>query len=207
MKLRTVFSALACLSFAFATQARKADEVTPLLIGSSVPKVDIYDESGAKQSLPSLTKGQNTVIVFYRGGWCPYCNTQMQELAAVEDKLLDLGYQIIAISPDSPENLVGIEKDGELNYSLYSDSDLAAAEAFGIDFTLGKATLLKYHGYGIDLEKQSGGKNKNRLPVPSVFLVTPDKKIAFSYVNPDYSVRIPGDLLLAAAKAFGEQKS
>lgn len=202
MNIRRLFTVLAFIPIFGLSQARNADEVTPLLIGSNVPRVSVSDETGTEQFLPSLTKGKYTILVFYRGGWCPYCNTHMQELAAAESGLVALGYQIIGVSPDSSENLASIEKDGEIHYALYSDSDLKAAEAFGIDFTLGKATLLKYKGFGINLEKQSGGKNKNRLPVPSVFIITPDNKVAFAYVNPDYTQRVPGDLLLAAAKAL-----
>ncbi len=200
-------SLIALFSFLFIAQlglSRSADEVAPLLIGKAIPKVDVFDETGTKQFLPALLKGKYSILVFYRGGWCPYCNTHMQELAEAESQFLELGYQIIGISPDSPEMLASIEKDGELNYSLYSDSGFAAIEGFGIDFNLSKATLLKYKGFGIDLAKSSGGLNKNRLPVPSVFIVTPDNKVAFSYVNPDYKERIPAKLLLAAAKAVKE---
>lgn len=195
--LAITLAALAAVSL----QARKAEEVTPLLIGSSTPKVTLVDEKGVEQYLPSLLQGKHSIIVFYRGGWCPYCSTQMQELAQAESELLDLGYQIIGVSPDSPQMLASIEKDGELPYTLLSDSSIAAAEGFGINFELGKATLLKYKGFGIDLNKSSGGLNKNQLPVPSVFIITPDNKIAFTYVNPDYRERVPGDLLVAAAKA------
>lgn len=185
----------------FAT-SRTAEEVKPLLIGNSVPKVDVADEAGKTQFLPVLTKGKHSIIVFYRGGWCPYCNTHLQELAAAEKDLIELGYQIIALSPDSPQMLSTVEKDGDLGYSLYSDSGLDAAAAFGIDFTLSKETLQKYKEYGIDLAENSGGKNKDRLPVPSVFIVTPDNRIALTYVNPEIRDRIPGDLLKAAARAI-----
>lgn len=200
--MKTILACLALTVATFSLQARKAEEVTPLLIGSSTPKVSLIDEKGVDQFLPSLLKGKHSIVVFYRGGWCPYCSTQMQELAAAEPKLLELGYQIIGVSPDSPEMLASVEKEGDLPYTLLSDSSLEGAEGFGIDFQLGKATLIKYKGFGIDLGKSSGGLNKNKLPVPSVFIVTPDNKIAYSYVNPDYRVRVPGDLLLAAAEAI-----
>lgn len=204
MKILTALflSLLTCAS----AHARSAEDVKPLLIGQMAPKVSVTDEAGTAQFLPALLKGKHTILVFYRGGWCPYCNTHMQELAAAEADFLKLGYQIIAISPDSPAMLSSIEKDGELNYTLYSDSGLAAAEAFGIDFTLNKETLNKYKEYGISLEKSSGGANKDRLPVPAVFIITPDNAIAFSYVNPNFKTRIPGDLLLAAATAIKNAK-
>lgn len=195
---------LAALLASVGLSARSAEEVSPILIGQPAPKVDIVDETGTKQFLPSILKDKYSIVVFYRGGWCPYCSTQMQELAQAEPELLELGYQIIGISPDSPEMLASIEKNGDLNYQLYSDSGLAAIEAFGIDFKLSKATLLKYEGYGIDLAKNSGGLNKDRLPVPAVFIITPNNNVAFSYVNPNYKDRLPGKLLLAAAQAIKE---
>lgn len=195
---------IAALLSILSVQARTADEVAPILIGKPVPKVNIIDESGTGNYLPTLLSGKYSILIFYRGGWCPYCNTHMQELAEVEDQFRELGYQIIGISPDSPKMLASIEKDGDSPYSLYSDSSFAAIEAFGIDFNLNKATLAKYQGFGIDLAKNSGGLNKDRLPAPAVFIVTPDNKIAFSYVNPDYKQRVPGKLLLAAAQALKE---
>ena len=180
--------------------ARKASEVQPLLIGAKIPSVSVTSESGEAVELRSLTKGKHTALVFYRGGWCPYCNRHLQALGQAEAELLELGYQIIAISPDSAENLRSAEKDSDLNYSLFSDAGLEAASAFGIDFEIDKGTLLKYKTFGIDLEKSSGGANKNRLPVPAIFLITPSNEISFQHVDPDYRYRLSTRLLLAAAK-------
>lgn len=46
-----------------------------------------------------------SIILFYRGGWCPYCNRQLAELKNIEQDLVDLGYQVLAISPESPDRL------------------------------------------------------------------------------------------------------
>jgi peroxiredoxin len=46
--------------------------------------------------------GQPAILVFYRGGWCPYCNLQLSELRLVESEAKALGYRMIAISPDRP---------------------------------------------------------------------------------------------------------
>lgn len=202
MNTRTLFFSLFILLAATTASARNSRQVQPLLVGMQAPKVSVTDETGTVQFLPALLKGKKTVLVFYRGGWCPYCNKHLQALGEAESELLELGYQIIAISPDSPEHLSSIEKDGDLNlnYTLYSDSSLEAAAAFGIDYTLNKATLLKYKTFGINLSKVSGGLNKKNLVVPSVFLITPDNDISFTYVDPDHRFRISSELLLAAAR-------
>ncbi len=200
MKRSILLSLVYSLFFSIALQARDAEDIQPLLVGAATPEVEVASKTGRSVPLTSLTEGKRTVLVFYRGGWCPFCSTQMQGLAQTQDQLVELGYQIIGLSPDSPEKLSTVEKDGELTYALYSDASMSAAEAFGIDFTLDPETISKYKSFGIDLEKASGGLNKNKLPVPSVFIIGPDNEISFSYSNPDYKKRLSAELMLAAAK-------
>ena len=87
----------------------------------------------------------------------------------------------------------------DLGYALYSDSSLAAARAFGIAFQLSDAEVVKYKGYGIDLEAASG-QSHHQLPVPSVFLVDAGGVIRWVYSNPDYRVRPDNAKLLEAAR-------
>ena len=193
-----IISALVIVNFAF---ARNASEVTPLLIGSEIPVASLVNKDGERIELSTILEGKRTIIIFYRGGWCPYCNDHMKELAEAEKELLDLGYQIIAISPDSPAHIASASKELNANYTLYSDSSLEVADAFGISFTLADQMVESLASYGIDLAAHSDGLNENRLPVPSVFISTPDGHVSFQYADPNYRYRIPGDLLVAAAKA------
>jgi peroxiredoxin len=129
-----------------------------------------------------------------------YCNLQLGQLQTMEAELLDLGYQILAISPDRPEKLAESVAKHKLSYTVLSDHAMNAARAFGIAFRVDDQTLELYKGYGIDLEAASG-ETHHMLPVPAVFVVGTDGVIKFSYVNPDYKIRLEGDALLAAAKA------
>lgn len=111
-----------------------------------------------------------------------------------------MGYQILAISPDTPENLKPTVDRHSLGYQLLSDSELTAAKAFGIAFHLDEPMFERYKGFGIDLEAASG-QDHHQLPVPAVFVCDDKGKVAFSYVNPDYRVRVDPSVILAAAKA------
>ena len=90
-------------------------------------------------------------------------------------------------------------KAKDLGYSLYSDSSLTAARAFGIVFQLTEDALRKYQEFGIDLEAASG-QDHHQLPVPSVFLVEAGGVIRWVYSNPDYKVRPENERVLAAAR-------
>ncbi len=131
---------------------------------------------------------------------------QLGQLQKIESSLTQLGYQVLALSADSPEKLQASVEKHALSYVLLSDASMAAARAFGVAYRVDDATLGKLVGYGIDIEEASG-QTHHMLPVPSVFLVNRSGKIAFTYANPDYRVRIDPDLLLAAAEAAAKEPS
>jgi peroxiredoxin len=180
--------------------AASAQDVRPLSVGATVPPLTLAGVGGKAFDLDKAIKRQPTILIFYRGGWCPYCNRQLGQLQTIEPKLLDLGYQILAISPDRPAKLAESLDKHKLTYTLLSDHAMKAARSFGIAFRVDDATLAKYRGYGIDLEAASGEEH-HLLPVPSVFIVGTDGVIKFSYVNPDYKVRLAPEDLLKAAQA------
>ena len=92
------------------------------------------------------------------------------------------------------------QKKNELGYVLLSDSEMAASRAFGIAYRVDEETLAALKKWGIDLA-QASGQTHHLLPVPAVFLIGKQGTIRFSYVNPNYRVRLGPDVLLAAAKA------
>lgn len=155
--------------------------------------------SGESVMLRALTAGKPSVLIFYRGGWCPYCNRQLSGLVEIEADLQALGYQIIAFSPDQPSIVAEAAQLSEQSYQLVSDSPLNAAQAFGVAFTVDDATLQRREGYSAKLEKASG-QNHHMLPVPAIFLTNSEGRITYRYFNPDFRVRLSAEDLLAAAK-------
>lgn len=190
---------------AAAELAAAATEIRPILLGSKMPNVALRTVAGEPTTLAAQVGGKPAILVFYRGGWCPYCNLQLSELRLIEAEAQALGYQLIAISPDRPEALSASLEEGDLTYTLLSDSQAEALKAFGIGFRVDDATAAKYKEYGIDLEAASGASHR-ALPVPSVFIVDGEGTLQFGYTHPDYTVRIPGDVILAAAKAIAERR-
>jgi len=181
-----------------------AQKVRPLLIGSPVPDIALETSNSEAFDLRGHVTDKPSVLVFYRGGWCPFCNRHLAGLGTIESKLTDLGYQILAISPDRPSKLAESLDKTNLSYTLLSDSRMQAAQAFGIAFQVDKPVLKMLANYNIDIEEASG-QTHHQLPVPSVFIVGKDGRIGFTYVNPDYKVRLDADVLLAAAKAVLKQ--
>jgi peroxiredoxin len=122
------------------------------------------------------------------------------QLQEIEPRLVELGYQIVAISPDSPEKVRAVSTKKGYSFRLLSDSDLKAARAMGVAYQVDDETFRLLKQYDIDIEAASG-RTHRLLPVPSVFILDKKGVIQYEYVNPDYKVRLEGDVLLAAAEA------
>ncbi len=180
--------------------ANSADQIRPIHVGSALPSLTVRTIDGASFDVNVAVKEKPTILIFYRGGWCVYCNRQMVQLRTLEPELIQLGYQILAISADRHEKLrESLEKHG-MKYTLLSDSKMEATKKMGLAFKVDDNTLERYRKINIDLEDASG-ENHHILPVPAVFVTGTDGVIKYSYVSPNYKVRIDSDVLLAMAKA------
>ncbi|WP_244215236.1 peroxiredoxin-like family protein [Pedobacter miscanthi] len=176
----------------------KPEDISPLLAGESIPILNLLSSTGENFDVNKSLASKQTILVFYRGGWCPYCSKQLAGLQEIEKDLTAMGYQLIAISTDSPDNLNASKDKGKLSYTLLSDADLSASKKFGIAFKSPK-------GYDKFLPTTSGGKNVDKLlPVPSVFILSKKGKILFEYINPNITERLSSSLMKAAAMALRE---
>ena len=172
------------------------EDISPLLVGEKVPAMQLPDANGTMQNVNALIKAKPTILVFYRGGWCPYCTKQLSGLQEARESLEKMGYQLLAISTDSPEKLSETMGKQTLDYTLLSDADLNVTRAFGIAFQAPGG----YHNF---LPQSSGGKNTELLlPVPSVFILDRNGIIRFEHINPDFKQRISSDMLISVAQAL-----
>ena len=182
------------------TQIRdKAEDVTPLLNGTMAPNVTVKTADGSPVSLRALLMQKPSVIVFYRGGWCPYCSRQLADLKNIEQDLVNEGYQILAISPESVEKLQSQKLETEFAAQLLSDESLSAIKAFGIGYYVPNDTRALYKDR-MNVDLTADDSERAVLPAPAIFITNTDGQIVFSYVNPNYRVRPSAELVLSAAK-------
>ncbi len=182
--------------------APSAQAVEPIDVGEAAPTARMESVAGGVVEMAEVYRQQPTVLVFYRGGWCPYCNRHLSDLAKVEDELRGMGFQVVAVSPDRSSQLRRTLDKQELSYTLLSDADAALAKAFGLAFKVDDATLSKYDEYGISLEKASG-QDHHILPVPAVYLIDAEGVVRYAHWDPDYQQRLSGDEVVEAARRMG----
>ncbi|MDP2715175.1 peroxiredoxin-like family protein [Rheinheimera sp.] len=183
--------------------APSPEQVTPLLNGLTIPAVNLTTANNQTVALKQLVQQKPSVLVFYRGGWCPYCNAQLAALRDIEPQLNKLGYQLIAITPDSVASITKSLNDTggqQLNYTLLSDANFAASSAFGLAYYLDDKTAAAYKGKLGSLITTEQGTEKVVLPVPAVYIVNTQAEALFSYVHINYKTRLDSELLLKAAE-------
>ena len=98
----------------------QADDIRPILIGQKLPQITLRTPENEPIDLNAEIARKPTVLIFYRGGWCPFCNMHLGRLQTIESNLIELGCQIIAVSPDRPALLKAAAAKHSLNYRLLS---------------------------------------------------------------------------------------
>ena len=156
-----------------------ADKVIPLKVNDTVPNFELPNETNELVNFKQKLNEKPVVLIFYRAGWCPYCNVHLSDIQSIESKILKLGYQIIAISTDRPDKLNETKNKNSLNYTLLSDPNCEIAAKFGIAFWAGENW---------------------KLPVPSLFIIEKSGKIKFVHTDADYKQRISATDVLSILK-------
>ena len=183
--------------------AESANVVAPLLVGQQIPQVQTTTIDGESVELGQILANKPTILFFYRGGWCPFCNVQMGQLQAIEADLKAAGFQLVGISTDAPKDLQKSISDKSLSYTLLSDYNSVVSQAFGLAFFSSKkitdSYLAKMHLQN-PLQKNTAGEQRLVLPAPAIYVVDGNGLVHFQYVNPNYKTRLAPELLLHAAK-------
>jgi peroxiredoxin len=156
--------------------------------GDAAPDVAVLDSQGAPVRLRDHWAAGPLIVVFFRGGWCNYCNLQLRDWQRHHEALRRLGATLLAISPQAPQRFTASTGDSPLAFPVLSDMDLAAADAFGIAFTLPPELVEYFAEIGTDIPVLNGN-GLWALPVPATFVVDTDGVIRYADVEPDYRRR------------------
>ncbi len=108
---------------------------TPAGLGLAIGKPQAFaldDVAGGKKTLGEIARGAPLLVVFYRGGSCPYCNLQLHELAKAKAELAARGVEVVAISVDTPKEEAKTRAKNDASFAFLSDPDLVAHRAFAV---------------------------------------------------------------------------
>ena len=144
-----------------------------------------------------------TVVVFYRGAWCPFCNVALGAYQReVLPELAERGVRFIAVSPQGPSGTADIASTNDLTFPVLTDSGSELAHVLGLDFDLADDVSEVHRALGNDFSSinESG---EWRLPRPTVLVVDEQRVVRWVDVQADYTRRTEPEAILAAVRALG----
>lgn len=160
-----------------------------LKAGDKAPDFTLFDAMRRKVSLSDTLEQGPVILVFYRGGWCPYCNLELRSYQRYLPEICKAGAQLIAISPQSPDTSLSTQEKNALVFPVLSDTENEVAEAFGIVFDLPDYLTKVYASFSIDL-LEINDADRWALPLPATYVIGQDSTILKSFVETDYRIRM-----------------
>jgi peroxiredoxin len=172
-------------------------------VGDTLESFTLTDATNEPVTLDQLVASGPAVIVFYRGGWCPYCNlalrTYQQDLLP---RLSAFSASLVAISPQTPDESLSTAEKAKLDFTVLSDPGSRLGRQVGIVFQQADGVLAAQRKLGLDLA-QVNAEGSTQLPRPTVLIVDQDRTVRFVDVQPDYTARTEVADILAALGDLG----
>jgi peroxiredoxin len=157
--------------------------------GTVLPDAELLDVHGAATTLYAAAGDGTSVLVFYRGAWCPYCNIA---LAAYQEQLLPQltgrGIRLVAVSPQKPDGSLTMQQKHSLAFTVVSDPGNIIAGRLGILTQPSQEARAAQLQLGLDLTSVNADGTVT-LPMPATVILDARHAVRWIDVHPDYSTR------------------
>jgi hypothetical protein len=71
--------------------------------GDKAPDFNMPNLYGENVNLYNTLDSKRVILIFYRGGWCPFCNLQLRQYQNMIPLFEEYNARIIAVSPEIPD--------------------------------------------------------------------------------------------------------
>ena len=167
-----------------------------LKVGDKVPDFNLPNAVGEEVRLKELLDKGPVILNFYRGGWCPYCNLELNAYQKHIPDINELGASLVAISPQTPDNSLSTAEKNELKFQVLSDVGNKVANQFGLVFKVPSELQEIYNNFGITLPKFNGDESWE-LPMPGTYVIDKDGTVSYAFADADYTKRAEPDEVIA----------
>ena len=166
--------------------------------GDLLQDFTLPDATGKDVSLSQLVADGPAVLVFYRGGWCPYCNLALHQYQAeLVPQLSRFNARMAAISPQTPDESLSTAEKHALQFSVLSDASARVARQLGVTFQPAEDVLEAQRALGLDI-REGNAEGATELPMPTVLVVDRDRVVRFTDAHPDYTSRTEVQAIISA---------
>ena len=164
-------------------------------VGDNAPEFTLVNAIGEYVSLYDQLEKGPVVLVWYRGGWCPYCNLQLQHIQMKLSEIHQAGGQVIAISPELPDRTMTTKERHMLEFQVLSDTNNKVADDYKLAYTVPDYVVDHY-----DLSSKlnaHNGDEENRLPLAVTYVIGKNGIVEYAFLDADYKNRATPEEIIA----------
>lgn len=166
-----------------------------------VPDFTLKNSKGKPVSLATELQKGPVLLLWYQGGWNKYDALALRYFQAYAAEFKKYGAAILALSPELPEKALLTQTKNKITFDVLTDTNNALAKQLGITYTLND-TLKKEYETLYKLS-QINGNTGGVLPLPAAYLVHPNGKVTFAFVQADYRHHVEPSDILRVLKGMG----
>jgi peroxiredoxin len=151
-------------------------------VGENVPDFELPNAVGKLISLDEILNRGPAVIVFYRGGWCPFCTLHLKALQEARHEIEARGARLVAISLEKPDAERSAARMLAPDFELLHDSEGRVSRLFGLLYDVAPPHEKALRHYGVEL-RQAHGSGKAQLPLAATYVVGQDGIVTYSFLD------------------------
>ena len=164
------------------------ENTSEVLVGQSAPDFSAYGLSGDDVRFSSVARGKKTLLLFYRGGWCPFCNQQLAAIARDFQKFEEQKVIVVAVSGEEVQKGKDLLQKLHLPFVLLSDTSFEGIDKYGVRDT--------------NISDKVRERGITQLAKPAAFIIDRTGVVRYRYIGKNAPDRPKNeDLLLALAEA------
>jgi peroxiredoxin len=164
--------------------------LTEVSIGQPAPDFVARDLNDKSVSLKSIIGRRRALLIFYRGGWCPFCNQQLAAISQDYSKFKELDTTVVAVSCEEIEKGKRLLQKLALPYALLSDTQFEGIDRYGVRETNPSEQL-----------RASGITSHSK---PSSFIIDESGIVRYKYVGKNAQDRPKNEDLLRVLAEIAE---
>lgn len=168
-------------------------------VGDEAIDAELSGWDGNSVKLSDLWQEGPIVLMWYRGGWCPYCNIQLRVMQQSMDKIENAGAKLVVLTPELPEKAKETADANDLDIVALHDRDNSLARKYGLVFQLPEAIVPSYRDK-LKLPEYNGN-DAMELPLSATYVIDQSGKITYAFLDADYKKRAEPSEVIAAVKA------
>lgn len=174
------------------TPATSQSGLSEVSLGQPAPDFVAGNLNGKAVSLKGLIGGRKALLVFYRGGWCPFCNQQLAAISRDHSRFQELNTTVVAVSCEEIEKGRELLQKLALPYVLLSDTQFEGIDRYGVRET--------------NPSEQVKARGITSHSKPAAFIIDEEGVVRYAYVGKNAQDRPKNEDMLRVLGEIGRQR-